>query len=1041
MALDKLTKIDGGGISTTSDYRVGVITATKFVGPIEGSITATDASFSGNVSIAGTLTYEDVTNVDSVGILTARDDIKLTAAEGKIEATGATGLTLNASNGSAYVRIRTAGSERVRIEPSGDVGIGTDNPGARLHIFHTNPVLRLTDSNQAANNRHWNIAAGNTQCLRIQAINDAGSGGGSFFQFNRVDNGITEFIGKKGGNTWFTINNDNKKVGIGTTNPQDSAKVQNYTSTTRHQSFQSTNGDLAIVSDNNSNPVAYIKGTGSADLLNVFDNTTEVFTIKDGGKVGIGTADPSQILHISGTGQNTIRVDSSGQAISFHDHNEFYGYIGNQSGKLFINAGGTEDTLLLKTNGTERLRITSTGRVGIGNTTAATKLNVYNNSPSDVGGVLVQNANYANNQNKPYLIVGTQNWTGATTNWNTFGFQHKIKTDSNGVPRITIDTHAAEAFTLKNDGKVGINVSSPDEILHINGNFKVTGQIQQSTPADFWSQGNTFIELNGIGNITHMGGYETNITSNGYRDTNGQWVSYNTNSQSGAAQIALVPTGDLRFRTDTSKANGTVHNPTERVRISGGGQLTVGSNFTQTGHTLYVSSVTGGNAGKIVSTGGDTLTLESTTASSRTTVKFITNGRDWEIGARGSSGSPDNSFYFYDNNASQYRMVINPSGNVGINSRAPESKLDVFQTNGTIAIFGDPRSSSFECIKIKNNVSGYPAITNDSSTDTLDLRSFGSVQATIDSNNNSSSKYFRVMTNGQGGAGTELFRVQDNGRVGINYDSPAAPLDVKGADSGINIRSDSNDRPHLNMINGSTTMLRISCNGTQVDFGDGNSNSRYMTLDPESNYAIMRMNAQTYVKSPVARSGVYYHGAGFQYRDDSNADHPVLHVQATSNGGGVNNIVCPNSKIIINGKSIGGSGRSWKLTVIKGSGSNIGQVIHHQTYDVYGNGTSEATNYVNALSTYTTDNNVIIVTTSDEPEGSAGAIRTALRDTYGAKDSMYSYFRYAYVFAFRHGFGTLGEQNSIYWSALNTRSGGGSNNIRTIACINFTVCL
>ena len=75
MALDKLTKIDGGGISTTSDYRVGVITATKFVGPFEGTITSTDANFTGNVSIAGTLTYEDVTNIDSVGIITARDGI------------------------------------------------------------------------------------------------------------------------------------------------------------------------------------------------------------------------------------------------------------------------------------------------------------------------------------------------------------------------------------------------------------------------------------------------------------------------------------------------------------------------------------------------------------------------------------------------------------------------------------------------------------------------------------------------------------------------------------------------------------------------------------------------------------------------------------------------------------------------------------------------------------------------------------------------------------------------------------------------------
>ena len=37
MALDRLTKVDGGGISTTSDYRVGIITASKFVGPFDGT--------------------------------------------------------------------------------------------------------------------------------------------------------------------------------------------------------------------------------------------------------------------------------------------------------------------------------------------------------------------------------------------------------------------------------------------------------------------------------------------------------------------------------------------------------------------------------------------------------------------------------------------------------------------------------------------------------------------------------------------------------------------------------------------------------------------------------------------------------------------------------------------------------------------------------------------------------------------------------------------------------------------------------------------
>ena len=57
----------------------GVITATTFKGGAEitgGTITANTGSFTGNVSIGGTLTYEDVTNVDSVGVVTARDGIK-----------------------------------------------------------------------------------------------------------------------------------------------------------------------------------------------------------------------------------------------------------------------------------------------------------------------------------------------------------------------------------------------------------------------------------------------------------------------------------------------------------------------------------------------------------------------------------------------------------------------------------------------------------------------------------------------------------------------------------------------------------------------------------------------------------------------------------------------------------------------------------------------------------------------------------------------------------------------------------------------------
>jgi hypothetical protein len=49
---------------------VGILTASGI--SVSGIITAVSGNFSGNVTIGGTLTYEDVTNVDSIGVVTAR---------------------------------------------------------------------------------------------------------------------------------------------------------------------------------------------------------------------------------------------------------------------------------------------------------------------------------------------------------------------------------------------------------------------------------------------------------------------------------------------------------------------------------------------------------------------------------------------------------------------------------------------------------------------------------------------------------------------------------------------------------------------------------------------------------------------------------------------------------------------------------------------------------------------------------------------------------------------------------------------------------
>ena len=80
-----------GGASKLETTNTGVSITGNSV--VSGNVSAVDGIFSGNVSIAGTLTYEDVTNVDSVGILTARSGIKVLAGGadivGVVTATGA----------------------------------------------------------------------------------------------------------------------------------------------------------------------------------------------------------------------------------------------------------------------------------------------------------------------------------------------------------------------------------------------------------------------------------------------------------------------------------------------------------------------------------------------------------------------------------------------------------------------------------------------------------------------------------------------------------------------------------------------------------------------------------------------------------------------------------------------------------------------------------------------------------------------------------------------------------------------------------------
>ena len=157
------------GVGVTSLNVLGVST---FTGQLNaGTISATTLSAT-TVSIAGTLTYQDVTNIDSVGIITARSGIDVTSGNVNIDSvTSNTPLVVQASqnNRSRIVfrnnvetgtecnielfdddlRFVTNSGERLRIDVNGNVGISSTAPKTDVDISQKTGAVALPQGTTA----------------------------------------------------------------------------------------------------------------------------------------------------------------------------------------------------------------------------------------------------------------------------------------------------------------------------------------------------------------------------------------------------------------------------------------------------------------------------------------------------------------------------------------------------------------------------------------------------------------------------------------------------------------------------------------------------------------------------------------------------------------------------------------------------------------------------------------------------------------------------------------------------------------------------
>jgi hypothetical protein len=123
----------------------GIVTAVQF----SGNITGVAATFSGDVSIGGTLTYEDVTNIDSVGIVTARAGVNVSGGQ-LLVGSGVTIGNAGVATFSGTSDIHLLDNVKLNVGDGSDLSIYHDASNSHLH--NVTGTLRIRGDSVKINN-------------------------------------------------------------------------------------------------------------------------------------------------------------------------------------------------------------------------------------------------------------------------------------------------------------------------------------------------------------------------------------------------------------------------------------------------------------------------------------------------------------------------------------------------------------------------------------------------------------------------------------------------------------------------------------------------------------------------------------------------------------------------------------------------------------------------------------------------------------------------------------------------------------------------